>query len=159
MAVDWDKIEKRVKEVLTRKGICIGVRAEDVLAMCEEYKALCNTIDRTVTKGERNMNYKDAAQEIRQLCNDNKIEEVAKYIESIVKEAKQSCDINKETLIAVLKTEAEGLLDGPPGDNPEYERGMCELIARTMQGLGMGGGQGTSPIARKIGIEIGANWL
>lgn len=59
--------------------------------------------------------------------------------------------------IALLKEEARGLLDDPPGTNPEYERGMCELIARVMSRLYLHGGE-TTVTARIIGKEIGGDW-
>ena len=63
-----------------------------------------------------------------------------------------------EKHIAMLKVEAMGLLEGgdPPGTNPEYERGLCELIARFGQALGSG--EFTDKAARTIAKEIGANW-
>lgn len=63
----------------------------------------------------------------------------------------------RETIIDVLKKEAKDLLDDPPGTNPEYERGMCELISRVMQSFGLVP-YNTRATARKIAKEIGADW-
>lgn len=59
-------------------------------------------------------------------------------------------------VIALMKEEAKGLLDDPPGTNPEYERALCELIARVGQRLGLSGN--TAETARKVGEEIGGAW-
>lgn len=60
-------------------------------------------------------------------------------------------------IVDFVKEEAKGLLDDPPGANPEYERGMCELIARVKQRLGLSTAD-TCVGAAVIGREIGAAW-
>ena len=59
-----------------------------------------------------------------------------------------------EDIIILLEAEARGLLDGPAGTNPEYERALCELIARVQQHFGSGGT--TGELARDVGAIIGA---
>lgn len=59
-------------------------------------------------------------------------------------------------IVNLMKTEAKGLLDDPPGTNPEYERALCELIARVGQRLDLAGDTGET--AKTIGAEIGAAW-
>lgn len=67
--------------------------------------------------------------------------------------------MNNVEFIARIKKEAKDLLDpgDPPGTNEEYERGMCELIARVMQNLGLTPHE-TCITAKAIGKEIGATW-
>jgi hypothetical protein len=66
-----------------------------------------------------------------------------------------------------MEKEARDLLDGPPGTNPEYERGMCELIANVALYLGrVPPGDTllptphhvTSLVAKKVAKEVGAGW-
>ena len=64
--------------------------------------------------------------------------------------------MNDPEFVEVLKKEAKDLLDDPPGTNPEYERGLCELIARVMQRFRLGGE--TCSTAKTVGREIGAAW-
>ena len=61
--------------------------------------------------------------------------------------------------VNMMKEEAKGLLDpsDPPETNPEYARGMCELIARVMQRFGLTSNE-TCITATEIGKEIGASW-
>ena len=59
--------------------------------------------------------------------------------------------------IDLMKKEAKDLLDDPPGTNPEYERALCELIARVMQRLGLSTAD-TCISAKIIGKEVGADW-
>jgi len=59
-------------------------------------------------------------------------------------------------ITAMLEEEARGLLDDPPGTNSEYERALCELIARVSQRVGLAGSTGET--ARLIGERIGASW-
>ena len=61
-----------------------------------------------------------------------------------------------EEIIDLMSAEAKDLLDDPPGTNQEYERALCELIARVGQRLGLSGFTGES--AKSIGIKIGAAW-
>ena len=63
-----------------------------------------------------------------------------------------------EEFADLMKEEAKGLLDDPPGTNPEYERGMCELIARVMGCLNLHNKE-TATTARLVANEIGADWL
>jgi hypothetical protein len=64
--------------------------------------------------------------------------------------------MKNEEIIPLMRREAKGLLDDKPGTNPEYERGLCELIARCGQALGVGGF--TDEMAKTIAKEIGADW-
>ena len=61
------------------------------------------------------------------------------------------------SLLKLFKKEAKDLLADPPGTNEEYERGMCELIARVLQSLGLTPNE-TCVTAKAIGKEIGASW-
>ncbi len=63
-----------------------------------------------------------------------------------------------EEFADLMKEEAKDLLDDPPGTNPEYERGMCELIARVMGCLNLHSEE-TCTTARLVANEIGADWL
>ena len=70
----------------------------------------------------------------------------------------KDCFMKSQELIDLMKKEAKGLLDpgDPSGTNPEYERALCELIARTSQALGLSGF--TDETAKAIGKEIDADW-
>lgn len=76
-----------------------------------------------------------------------------------IKEALDKIKDARVTIVENMKEEAKGLLDpgDPPGTNPEYERGMCELIARVVQGLGLSPDE-TCVTANAIAKEIGAAW-
>ena len=65
--------------------------------------------------------------------------------------------IKLSDLIKLMEKEARGLLDDPPGTNPEYERGMCEVIARVAIHIGSLP-HATACIARKVAKEVGADW-
>ena len=64
--------------------------------------------------------------------------------------------MKRKDIASLMRKEAKGLLDDKPGTNPEYERGLCELIARCGQALGVSGS--TDEAARVIAKEIGADW-
>jgi len=66
--------------------------------------------------------------------------------------------IKLSELIKLMEKEARGLLDDPPGTNPEYERGMCELITRVAQHLGQLPQEDTCVTARRVAKEVGASW-